>query len=83
MDGAFIRPLIGHTNRINTLIWTEKETIFSTSNDCTIRQWSEKSGICLSIFKFADPISCAIFSSINNILYTASWDKSIRCLDLE
>ena len=82
-DGNLIRPLIGHTNKINNLIWTDKEMIISTSNDCTIRQWSEKNGNCFGIFKFADPISSAIFLPINNILYTASWDKSIRCLDLE
>lgn len=82
MEG-FIRPLIGHTNRINKLVWTDKEMIFSTSNDCTIRQWSEKTGFCFGIFKFSDPICSCIFSPTNNILYSASWDKSIRCLDLE
>ena len=60
-DGNLIRPLIGHTNKINNLIWTDKEMIISTSNDCTIRQWSEKNGNCFGIFKFADPISSAIF----------------------
>ncbi len=35
------------------------------------------------MFKFADPISCAILSKEYNMLFTASWDKMIRCVDLE
>ena len=57
--------------------------IITMSNDCTVRQWDSDTGTCMAIFKFADPISCGIISSTYNMLFTASWDKMIRCIDLE
>ena len=55
----------------------------STSNDCTVRQWDHDNGTCIAVFKFADPISVAKVSNIYNMLFTASWDKMVRCIDLE
>ena len=55
----------------------------TTSNDCTVRQWDFETGSCLSVFKFADPISVGVVSPLYNMLFTASWDKMIRCIDLE
>ena len=37
----------------------------------------------MAVFKFADPISCGIVSYDYNMLFIASWDKIIRCVDLE
>jgi WD40 repeat protein len=37
----------------------------------------------MSVFKFADPISVGRVSATYNMLFTASWDKMIRCIDLE
>jgi WD40 repeat protein len=37
----------------------------------------------MAVFKFADPISVGRVSSAYNMLFTASWDKMIRCIDLE
>jgi hypothetical protein len=37
----------------------------------------------MAIFKFADPISCGIISPTYNMLFTASWDKMVRCLDID
>ena len=82
-DGELICPLIGHTNRINAIITTETSFLMTTSNDCTVRQWEFETGSCLSVFKFADPISCGVISAMYNMLFTASWDKMIRCIDLE
>lgn len=82
-NGQLISPLIGHTNRINAILSTETSFIITTSNDCTVRQWDHQSGVCQAVFKFADPISCAILSKEYNMLFTASWDKMIRCVDLE
>ena len=58
MDSSqLIGPLIGHTNKINYITSTDNGFIFSSSNDCTVRQWNVKTGMCDSVFKFADPIS--------------------------
>lgn len=35
------------------------------------------------MFKFADPISTCRISNEYNMLFTASWDKMVRCVDLE
>lgn len=82
-QGELVYPLIGHTNRINVILGTETNYLITTSNDCTVRQWDHQSGVCQAVFKFADPISCAILSKEYNMLFTASWDKMIRCVDLD
>ncbi|CAI2372944.1 unnamed protein product [Moneuplotes crassus] len=82
-EGKLINPLIGHTNRINCIVATDESRIFSSSNDCTIRSWNISSGVCESIYKFTDPISSIAVSLTMNIMYSASWDKMIRVVDLE
>ena len=83
IEGEFVCPLIGHTNRINCIISTETTYLITTSNDCTVRQWEYETGLCVAIFKFADPISVGRVSSLYNMLFTSSWDKMVRCIDLE
>lgn len=77
------QPLIGHTNRINFITSTEGDFIFSAANDCTVRKWNIKSGICDSVFKYADPIAVVQVSQTLNMMFTASWDKMVRIVDLE
>lgn len=81
--GELISPLIGHTNRINCICSTDSDRIFSASNDWTVRSWCISSGTCENIYKFTDPISSIAVSLTNNIMYTASWDKMVRVIDLE
>jgi len=81
--GEVITPLIGHTNRVNSICSTDSERIYSASNDCTIRSWNISSGVCENIYKFTDPISSLAISLTSNIMYTASWDKMVRVVDLE
>ena len=75
--------MIGHTNKINYITSTDNGFIFSSSNDCTVRQWNVKTGMCDSVFKFADPISVVQISYSLNMMFTASWDKMVRIIDLE
>jgi pleiotropic regulator 1 len=75
--------MLGHTNRVNSIVATHSDYILTTSNDCTMRQWNEESGLCIAVFKFADPISVAKLSLDYNMVFTASWDKMIRCVDIE
>lgn len=82
-NGAFLFPMIGHTNRVNHMLADEKEQfIYSSANDCTVRQWDISTGVCENVFKFADPISVTKIRSDFNFLFTASWDKMIRVVDL-
>ncbi len=48
-----------------------------------MRSWDVDSGFNISVFKFSDPVSNIAISMANNIMYTASWDKMIRSVDLE
>ena len=82
-EGELITPLIGHTNRINCILSTDVNYIITTSNDCTVRQWDYETSVCQAIFKFADPVSTCKLSNLYNMIFTASWDKMVRCVDLE
>ena len=57
--------------------------MYSAANDCTVRKWDIVSGICENIYRFADPISALQINEASNFMYTASWDKMVRVIDLE
>ena len=82
-NGKLIGPLIGHTNRINHIASTETNYVITLSNDCTCRQWDFETNTCQAVFKFADPIQCGQISLLYNMLFTCSWDKMVRVVDLE
>ena len=83
-SGEIIFPMIGHTNKINCIAATENGNyIYTASNDCTVRQWNIKNGACEAIFKFADPVSVVRIHPTLNMMFTASWDKMVRIVDLE
>lgn len=80
-----ITPLIGHTNKVNNICsTTDCNLVFSSSNDCTVRQWNAEteSGYCERIFKFADPVSTSQLCLEKDLLLTGSWDKQVRALNL-
>jgi len=81
-------PLIGHTNKVVHIEAIEGfEKIYSSSNDCTLRQWSidlEKGlGFNERIFKFDDPVLCSKIHLDKNMLFTGCWDKQIRAIMLD
>lgn len=82
-EDNMVTPLIGHTNRITCLILIETGFLISASNDCTVRQWDYETSECISIMKYADPITVCKYSSQMNILFTGAWDKMVRCYDME
>lgn len=52
-----IRPLLGHINRINMMSF-EVGSLFSASQDCTVRQWNTETDTCTRVFKLQDPCTC-------------------------
>ena len=62
---------------------TDKNYLLSLSNDCTIRKWDYETGINESIFKFGHPVEIGLLNKSETLLYTASWDKMVRVVDLE
>jgi len=77
-----IRPLIGHINKINHMLF-ENNTLFSASQDCTLRLWNVDSEVCIRIFKFQDPIMYTCYHAEYNFLFTGCWDKQVRAIDLK
>ena len=61
----------------------EGDKLITAANDCTLRIWDLSLGTCLSVFKFADPISCAQISEEHDMIFTGSWDKMVRAMDLK
>jgi len=78
----FLFPMIGHTNRVNALESVQSH-VYSSANDCTVRQWDTTNGGCVNIFKFSDPISVTKVNVEDKFMFLASWDKMIRVVDLE
>lgn len=77
-------PFIGHTNRINHIIHIpDTQYIFSVSNDCTMRQWALHTSLCERLFKFHDPLYYIHWYKHKNLLFTSSWDKQVRAIDVE
>lgn len=76
------KSLLGHTNKINHLTF-EGGYLFSSAQDCTVRQWNVDKETCCRIFKFADPCSFATVHTQHNLLFTGSWDKQVRAIDLK
>ena len=81
-SNSFLWPMIGHTNRINSLEKAGK-FLYSSANDCTVRQWNMENGYCQNIYKYCDPISVTKVNEESKFMFTASWDKMIRVVDLE
>jgi len=82
--GGLNFPMLGHSNRVNHLLAADAhDYLYSSSNDCTVRQWDVMTGQCVNIFKFADPVSVSRLQPNNELLFTASWDKVVRVVDLE
>lgn len=58
--------------------------LFSSSQDCTVRQWDIKDNHnCVRIFKMQDPCNFTCVHKEHNLLFTASWDKIVRAIDLK
>jgi WD40 repeat protein len=86
--GKFNFAMLGHTERVNHMCATkvkaqQHESIYSSSSDCTVRQWDPMTGHCLNIYKFADPVVFSMFQPSSDFLITASDDQIIRIVDLE
>jgi len=84
METPDMEPFLGHTNRINHLMVTPQTmTLFSASNDCTIRQWSLTTTLTERVYKFSDPMYSITYYAEKNLLFTSCWDKQIRALNFD
>ena len=80
--GKQMVSLLGHTNKINHLTF-EKGYLFSSAQDCTVRQWNVDKNQVVRIYKFADPCTFSTVHTEHNLLFTGSWDKQVRAIDLK
>ena len=81
-NGDLMSVMVGHVNRINS-IELVGETLFTASNDCTVRQWDFNIGSELQVYKFADPVFSIAFIPELEILVAGCWDHMVRFLDLK
>lgn len=81
-DTAFKQPLLGHTNKVNGMHVADKSLV-SCSYDCTVRFWSIETGDAQRVFKFSDPIMTTLVDPTRDFLFTGSWDKSVKAIDLK
>ena len=77
-----VKPLIGHLNKVNNLL-IHKSSVFSFSNDCTVRIWDLATDTCTRVIKYADPVMCGLVDEERDFLFTGSWDKTVTALDLK
>ena len=74
--------LIGHTNKINHMLIVGDQ-LYTAAQDCTVRQWGVANEQCTRVFKFQDPVLSQTFHPEHNFLFTGSWDKQVRAIDLK
>lgn len=79
--GALRFQMEGHSGSINAIDGDEK-AIYSGSHDRTVRVWSPRSGECVLMFQFSDPISAVRLTPNSSDLYVGMWDKVLRRVDL-
>jgi WD40 repeat protein len=79
-SGALIFTLKGHSDQISGLAFNEN-SLFSSSQDCSIRSWSLKTGSCEVIYQFSDPVSDIFIQ--NSHLFLSSWDKMVRAINIQ
>lgn len=77
---ANIHIFKGHTDQVTALSIYDS-SILSASQDCSVRRWESKTGLCEVVYQFSDPISDIIVK--NTQLYVASWDRCVKIIDLE
>ena len=83
-SGKFNCPMIGHSNRVNYIHIDESQKIvFSGANDCTVREWDIKTGVCERVYNFSNPVTVIRLAEEWNQMLTASWDKMIRVIDMK
>jgi WD40 repeat protein len=75
-----VGTLWGHTNFVRSLYIYDDKTLFSGSNDNTLRQWDLETGECTQVFSGHTSRVIAIAFS-NGFLYSAAEDKTIRQWD--
>ena len=73
-------PMIGHTNKVNHIEAVDGyDKIFSSSDDCTLRQWviDFERGLSINerVFKFDDPVLTTKIHLEKQMIFTSSWDK--------
>ena len=59
------------------------KSLVTCSYDCTVRFWSVESGNAERVFKFSDPIMTTLVDPTRDFLFTGSWDKSVKAIDLK
>lgn len=81
-DGAALRTLLGHTDRVTALAMSpDSHLLVSGSNDRTIRLWNADSGALLQTFETPAAVTAIAMSPDANRIVSGSEDGTIRIWD--
>ena len=73
--------LVGHTGAVRALTATDS-TVFSGSDDTTIRAWDATTLQCLGTLAGHED-NVRVLASGNGYLFSGSWDKTVRVWSVE
>ncbi|KAK4766097.1 hypothetical protein SAY87_007739 [Trapa incisa] len=82
---SLLHRLIGHSEGINDLAWSESHYICSASDDYTLRIWSARPPFdCLKTLKgHTDVVFCVNFNPQSNLIVSGSFDETIRIWEVK
>ena len=74
----------GHQKEINGLVLSEDEhTIFSASDDCTVRAWDEFDGASKILYTHDKPVLCLDRNKNGTLLISGGSDKKVKIFNID
>ena len=73
-----VRTLTGHTGCVNVLALGPDGTLYSGSDDRTIKVWSTNDGVCVKTLEGHTNWVCALAVAPDGTLYSALYDGTIK-----
>ncbi|KAJ4826080.1 WD repeat-containing protein 12 [Turnera subulata] len=77
LQGEAFSTLVGHTQGVSSVVWPERDSVFSASLDHTIRRWDVETGKVLSNIYSGKAINCLHVGGEGSILIAAGGSDSI------
>ena len=78
------RQYIGHTKEINSIVLSaDEQSIFSASDDCTVRSWSDFEDASTVLYTHDKAVLCLARSKDGKYLISGGSDKKVKLFDLE
>ncbi|CAO2816370.1 unnamed protein product [Amaranthus hypochondriacus] len=81
-EGEAVSTLVGHTNCVSSVLWSQDETIYSASWDFSIRTWDVETGNATWIMNCGKALNCIDVGGEGSVLISAgASDGTLRIWD--